>query len=300
MNNRILDLSETPVRLNIDNACLMVTPQDAQAVRIPLTDIAAVISSHPQNSYSHSVLSALAASGAIFVACDEKHLPVGMMFPLQAHFTAGERMARQAESPLPMKKRAWRDIVKAKILSQASLLEKLGKTDPGLRALAFKVRSGDSENLEAQAARRYWSRLFGGSFRRDQDADGVNARLNYGYAVLRAITARAVCAAGLHPGLGLHHHNRYDPLALASDLMEPFRPLVDEAVVSLAAKNGESCELSREDKTNILSALTGRFSDGREARTLFDWLEKACSSLVAICFQETADIFIPKIIGRQA
>ncbi len=300
MNNRILDLSEIPVRLNIDNACLMVTPQDAQTSRIPLSDIAVIISSHPQNSYSHLALSSLAATGSIFVACDEKHLPVGMMFPIHGHFTAGERMVRQAEAPLPIKKRAWQAIIKAKILSQSRLLEKLGRSEPGLKLLAARVRSGDPENIEAAASRRYWTALFGNSFRRNREAPDVNRYLNYGYAVLRAITARAICATGLHPGLGLHHHNRYDPLALASDLMEPFRSIVDEAVVSIGERYGESPDSNREWKMKILSFLTGHFSDGQEARTLFDWLERMTSSLAAVYAKEKTDINIPEIIERRS
>jgi CRISPR-associated protein Cas1 len=300
MNNRILDLSEIPVRLNVDNACLMVTPQDAQPSRIPLSDIAAVISSHPQNSYSHSALSALASVGSIFVACDEKHLPVGMMVPIHGHFTAGERMVRQSEAPLPIKKRAWQAIIKAKILSQARLLKKIGRPEPGLELLASRVRSGDPENIEAAASRRYWTALFGNSFRRDREAPDINRHLNYGYAVLRAITARAICAVGLHPGLGLHHHNRYDPLALASDLMEPFRSIVDEEAVLISDRYGIMSEFNRECKMGILSSLTSRFSNTQEARTLFDWMERMSSSLVAVYAKEKTDISIPELVERQS
>lgn len=196
-----------------------------EEVTMPLADVAALIVSHPQVTYTHAVLPGLAAAGAIFVACDEKHLPAAMLLPLVAHSTQTERIGKQAALSLPTRKRLWQQIVQEQIYARARLLEERTGKDWGLTPMAAQVRSGDPQNLEGQAARIYWQNLFSPEpFRRDPEAEGLNSCLNYGYAVLRAAVARALCGAGLHPSLGLHHHNRYDPFCLADDFMEPFRP----------------------------------------------------------------------------
>ncbi len=142
-------------------------------------------------------------------------------------------MDRQITASLPLKKRLWAQIVKSKLQQQASVLEACGESPALITALLSKVRVGDPDNIEAQAARRYWSRVLGESFRRDQDGGGLNTLLNYGYALLRSATARAILAAGLHPTLGLHHANQQNSMRLVDDLMEPFRPLVDWRVREL-------------------------------------------------------------------
>ena len=212
--------------------------RDTQTQTIPFADIAVLVTSHPQICFTQAVLAGLAAAGGMLIVSNEKHLPAAMLLPLSTHSTQTERFARQAAVSLPTRKRAWQQIVQAKLRAQARLLEETTGGDAGLRLMAGKVRSGDPDNLEAQAARIYWQALFGKGalgepFRRDPEGEGINVHLNYGYAVLRAIVARALCAAGLHPSLGVHHHNRYDTFCLADDLMEPFRPLVDRVVARL-------------------------------------------------------------------
>lgn len=320
MTERVLDLSERPVRLNVQNSLLLIRPlgsarqeptdskrpeeegktypcerlRDPARVAIPLADIAVLIASHPQISFTHAVLSGLASAGGAFVACDEKHMPIGMLLPLAAHSLQAERFAAQAAMSLPAKKRAWKRIVRAKISAQGRLLVERSGRDHGLSALCAGVRSGDPGNVEAQAARLYWPALFGLSrFRRDTDGDGLNACLNYGYAVLRAITARALCAAGLHPSLGIHHHNRYDAFCLADDLMEPFRPVVDREVARLVASGGADLEFDKEAKRSILQALLGRFSAQGESRSLFDWLGRSASSLAALIVGTSDELKLP-------
>ena len=316
MTNRVLDLSERPARLRAENSVLIIQfgvaaaergrhtdgggsgAADSNAIRersyrcehlgdpdrltIPFRDIAVLIASHPQISLTQAVLSALGAAGGIFVTCDERHMPAAMSLPLVVHSLQTERFAEQASMALPKKKRLWKEIVRAKIQAQARLLEQRTASDRGLSALSGRVRSGDAGNLEAYAARIYWKALFGeNGFRRDPESGGVNACLNYGYAVLRAIVARALCGAGLHPSLGLHHHNRYDPFCLADDLMEPFRPLVDGQVARIAEGPGKDFPLDREAKRIVLEALLGRFTADHESRTLFDWVSRSAASLAA-------------------
>lgn len=282
MTDRVLDLSERPASLSVRNSLLSIRFGQEEPITIPLSDLAVVIVSHPQVSYTHAVLSGLAMAGAMFVTCDEKHLPVSMLLPLVTHSLQTERFAAQASLPLPVRKRLWQQIARAKILSQARLLEQRTDTDGGLAGLASQVRSGDPANLEARAARIYWQKVFGEiEFRRDRELDGLNACLNYGYAVLRAIVARAICGAGMHPSLSLHHHNRYDAFCLADDLMEPFRPVVDRVVAGLRDERGADVPLDRDAKKRILETLLGRFEAEGESRTLFDWLGRMADSLAS-------------------
>jgi CRISPR-associated protein Cas1 len=300
--------------------------RDTQSQTIPFADIAVLVTSHPQVSFTQAVLANLAASGGMFIVSNEKHLPAAMMLPLATHSTQTERFARQAAVSLPTRKRAWQQIVQAKLRAQARLLEEATGKDWGLGPMAGKVRSGDPDNLEAQAARIYWQALFGQgapgeAFRRDPEGGGINLYLNYGYAVLRAIVARALCASGLHPSLGVHHHNRYDTFCLADDLMEPFRPLVDRVVAHLCraalaaapavipadagihppapqavipAKAG--IQLGQSSKKAILTGLLVRYTADGESRTLFDWVSRSASSLAAVIEECEEKLSFPDLI----
>lgn len=160
--------------------------------------------------------------------------------------------------------------------------------------MAAHVKPDDPGNVEARAARKYWGALFGDdAFRRDRKRTGTNALLNYGYMVLRAIVARAVCASGLHPGIGIHHHNRYNPFPLADDLMEPMRPAVDRAVHGLVKAHGPEAPLDTEAKRAIVGALLGRYPAAGERRTLFDLSNRCAVSLVRIYYGEGKDLELP-------
>lgn len=280
MTDRILDLSECPARLRVRFAQLVIERENLPETSLPLVDVAVVLAAHPQVSYTQAVLAGLAESGGAFVACNHQHLPVGMFLPLQAHHRQTQRFAAQAKAAVPLRKRLWRQIVCAKIAAQAKTLQSLFGQDFGLRALIPQVRSGDTSNVEARAARRYWPQLFADSrFRRAPDVEDQNIPLNYGYGVLRAIVARAICAAGLHPSVGIHHHNRSNPYCLADDLMEPFRPIVDRAVAELCAQQDVVGELDRAAKQHLISALTVRYELDAARRTLFDTVGRLAASL---------------------
>ena len=329
MIERILDISDQPAHLSVRNALLVirfatVTPASPPAeevggegttavessggddapyvhrgkchheVTVPLADLAALIVSHPQVSYTHAVLSGLATAGATFIACDEKHLPAAMLLPLVSHSMQTERFAAQAQLSFPARKRIWQEIVRAKLLSQARLLEERTERDWGLGPLASRVRSGDAGNLESQAARLYWRALFG-DFHRDPEGEGINSCLNYGYAVVRAIVARALCGAGLHPSFGVHHHNRYDAFCLADDLMEPFRPLVDRVVARVRDEHGPKVVLDKESKRVILEGVLARYMAEGESRTIFDWASRAASSLVAVVEGRAEKLNLPEL-----
>ncbi len=295
MHNRIIDISETPARLKIKLRQLLIEPQETESVSIPLTDLAVLIVSHPQVSYTQAVLSGLADEGGVFITCDKQRLPNGILLPLQANHLQAERFSNQAIVKQPVQKRIWQQVVRAKISSQAELLESLHGADSGLRALLPLVKSGDPQNVEARAARRYWRVLFGtNTFRRDRAAIDQNRLLNYGYAVLRAITARAICGAGLHPSLGIHHHNRYNPFCLADDLMEPFRVLVDQTVAQHVEEYGTEATFDRSVREELLESLTGRVEINGHYRTLFDTLARIASSLNGVFSGETKKIELPE------
>jgi CRISPR-associated protein Cas1 len=194
-------------------------------------------------TWTGNLVAALAERGAPIVFCGSNHSPIAVTLPLEGHHAQNARMRAQWDAGRPLAKQLWRRMVIAKIAMQGSLLAARGAPGAGaFDLLARRVRSGDPDNLEAQAARRYWPALMGADFRRDRDASGANALLNYGYAIIRATIARAVIAAGLHPTIGIHHANRGNAFALADDLVEPFRPLVDALVIGMIDQGLDTLE----------------------------------------------------------
>lgn len=295
MLERILDIAEAGAFIKVQREQLLIERQDAEAQRMPLEEVAALVVSHPAVTYTQAVLAGLMRHGGVFIACDGRRLPAGMMLPLVGHHLQQERIRIQLEAGKPVRKRAWQQIVRAKIRAQARLLHARTGEDCGLSAMAQRVRSGDPENLEAQAARRYWPALFSGvQFRRDPDGEGVNVWLNYGYAVLRGLVARAVVATGLHPSLGLQHHNRYDPYCLADDLMEPYRPLIDGAVVALGAPGGREVELTPAVKQALMAPLFTRQVVLGQERSLFEVLGLSAYSLQRMFQGEGKQIILPE------
>jgi CRISPR-associated protein Cas1 len=295
MTDRIIDISRQATRLRVDLNRLIVEQDGEEQAAVLLDDISALVISHPAVSCTHAVLSGLMAAGGAVVVCDQRHMPTGLMLPLQAHYAQAERFRRQARLPVATGRRLWQQVVRAKIRAQASVLERRAGGDAGLRALVRHVSTGDKGNVEARAAQCYWPALFGRGFRRDREGGDQNRHLNYGYAVLRAVVGRAVCAAGLHPSLGIHHHNRYDAFCLADDLMEPFRPLVDEAVARRVADRDPAEPLTSEAKADLLEALTARVELEGERRTLFDAAARCAQSLAAVVEGKAKSLLLPEL-----
>ncbi|PJA29391.1 MAG: type II CRISPR-associated endonuclease Cas1 [candidate division Zixibacteria bacterium CG_4_9_14_3_um_filter_46_8] len=283
MDKRIIDISGESAYLSVRNEQLIIKRGDLQD-SVPLEEIAALIVAHPAVQYTHAVLNGLCECGGSFIVCDEKKMPAGILMPLSGHSIQTERFAAQIGASAPLKKRLWEQVIKAKILAQAKLLKEIHGDGFGLPYMASKVRSGDPANIEGQASRRYWPALFGINFtRKPVSSDNVNVLLNYGYAIVRSMTARSLCASGLHPSIGIHHHNRYNAFCLADDLMEPFRPTVDKAVVNVLNFFGHDWPLNKESKGLLLTTiLEARFNVDGEMRTLFDALQKSTSSLAEV------------------
>jgi CRISPR-associated protein Cas1 len=230
---RVVDLSSDGLHIAVHRGFLTVSSGEGPRGQVALDDILAVIAHAHGLTWSNTVFTRLSERSVPVVLCAQNHAPVACVWPMEGNHIQGARLNAQAVSSRPLAKRLWKDIVVAKVLMQGAVLESVGGEAGAFRMLARKVRSGDPQNVEAQAARRYWQALMGPEFRRDSGSGGVNALLNYGYTVLRATVARAICAAGLHPTIGLHHSNRGNAFALADDLMEPYRPLVDRLVFNL-------------------------------------------------------------------
>ena len=238
---------------------MVVRVGDDEVGRVPLDDITALILSAHQITLSKNLIVELAERKAPIITCGKDYHPVALSLPYESHHDTAGILWTQIECSKPLAKRLWQSVVKEKINNQRLVLEYFNPSSPvlsDLDVLARRVKSGDPENMEAQAARRYWTALLGPDFRRDFQHGLENALLNYGYSVLRAGTARAACGAGLTPALGIHHHNRKNPFALVDDLMEPFRPLVDKSVRNIVdSENRPSGDLTPEIKRQLARAL---------------------------------------------
>lgn len=232
---RVVDIAESDRVLSLSRNRLLVSARGQELGLVPLGDIQSVLVHGHGAMVSLSLADALARAGIPLVLCGANHAPMAISLPVSGNFEFAARLTAQASLPKPRAKQLWRKLVQAKITAQARALQRSGgEGHEELRGFVKLVRSGDPDNVEARAARFYWRRLLGDDFRRDSDAGsdvgGLNAHLNYGYAVVRAAMARAVVGAGLSPGLGLHHRSRLNAFQLVDDLMEPFRPLVDHIV----------------------------------------------------------------------
>lgn len=288
MIRRIVEVADDRRHLFLHRGFMVV--QDTEGERqelgqVPLDDIAAVIANAHGLSYTNNLLVALAERGAPFVLCATNHNAVGMLLPIDGNFEQSRRIEAQIAASQPVHKRLWAAVVRSKLEQQAAALEAAGAPTTPLRALVRKVKSGDPENVEAQGARRYWGLLFGDGFRRDQNGDGLNALLNYGYTVLRSATARAVVAAGLHPGIGLHHSHDNNAMRLIDDLMEPFRPVIDIKVWQLW-RNGKQ-QVTPETKRALV-------------RTLYDDMQcDAGATPVMVCMQKLATSIAQVYLGQR-
>ena len=245
-----------PVYLSLRNAQLVIKLPDVEKatalpetlkkqaeVTKPIEDIGIVVLDNKQITITSGVLEALLENNCSVITCDSKSMPVGLMLPLYGNTTQNERFRKQLDTSLPLKKQLWQQTIQAKINNQASVLKDcMDEEVKCMRVWAANVRSGDPDNLEARAAAYYWKCLFADvdDFTREREGIPPNNLLNYGYAILRAVVARGLVISGLLPTLGIHHHNRYNAYCLADDIMEPYRPYVDELVFSLIQEYGKN------------------------------------------------------------
>ena len=222
---------------------------------IPIEDIGVVILDNRRITITSGVMEALLENNCAVITCNQKSMPVGLLLPLCGNTTQNERFRSQLEASLPLRKQLWQQTIKQKILNQEYVLRtNTDKETNCMRVWSNDVRSGDPDNLEARAAAYYWKNLFTNypNFVRDREGTPPNNLLNYGYAILRAIIARALVGSGLLPTLGIHHHNRYNAYCLADDIMEPYRPYVDQLVLDIIQCNLEISDITRDLKMQLL------------------------------------------------
>ncbi len=296
MIKRTVEISKQAVHVTVKNRQLRIIAKDEERTErgcVPCEDIGVLLVDHAGTTYSHAALTTLLECNAAVVICGRNHLPAGILLPIGEHTEVVWRIREQLTAGKPLRKQLWKQVVQAKIRAQAGALPEESAVRKRLLSLARTVRSGDPTNIESQAARAYWPKVFDDeAFRRDPDGSGINALLNYGYAVMRAAVARAIVAAGLLPALGLHHSGRSNAFCLADDLMEPLRPLVDVRVRGLI-RDGRT-ELDAETKPPLLELLTVPMCCADQTGPLMAALHRMVASLVR-CFEgESKRLAIPE------
>ena len=254
----------TPYCLSLKDNQMIIHTKEAPDMKksIPIEDLGYVILDHQQTNITLPLLNALSDNNVAVILCGENRMPNAMLMNLDANTTQGESFRAQIEASEPLKKGIWKQVIEAKIKNQAALLNKLGKDGDKLKPYYMNVKSGDTDNREGIAAKIYWNELFGGEFTRNREGKAPNNLLNYGYTILRAAVARALMGSGLFPQFGIFHRNRYNAFPLADDIMEGYRPFVDELVYELYNKGVDT--LSKEVKGELIHLL---FMDTRFAKT---------------------------------
>ena len=294
MIGRIVEIADDKRHLFLHRGFMVVQATDGERKelgQIPIDDIAAVIANAHGISYTNNLLIALAERGTPFVLCGANHNAAGMLITVDGNYNQAKRFDAQIAASKPTHKRLWAEIVKSKLQQQAAVLEAIGQNPTPLTALAARVKSGDPDNLEAQGARKYWTQLFGEGFRRDQNTGGLNAQLNYGYTVLRASTARATIAAGLHPTISLFHSTAGNAMRLVDDLMEPFRPMIDLKVWQLAQP--DKTEVTTSSKRALVHVLYDDVQSSDGATPIMVSIQRLATSLAQVYLSERDKLDLP-------
>lgn len=298
MLNRVLEIHEENRYLSLNRGFIVIQHGSEELGRVPLDDVGVLLLSAQSVSFSKNILNALAEKGCVSILCGKNYTPQSMVLPVYSHYLFAKILKNQINSSLPFKKRIWQQVVVKKILNQALTLKLCGKDSGFLERIATTVKSGDSDNREAYAARLYWKSLFGKEFTRDKDLEGVNSFLNYGYAIMRASMARAVCSSGLLPSLGIHHENHLNQFALADDLFEIYRPIVDYIVFNL--NPAEETELNHEYKTKLADALWIKVHTSQGDSPAFQSMQYLTASYVRALEDGKAVIDLPEWEGEES
>jgi CRISPR-associated protein Cas1 len=275
-----------PYHISTENVQLKATCKESGEIKtVPIEDIGFIVFEHPHITFTQSVMQHLAENNTAVVFCDAKFHPSSMLLHLDTNQVQTERFKAQINASEPLKKQLWQQTIKHKIINQAAVLALSDKE--GAEALTYlskQVLSGDTSNQEAQAARRYWSKLFEESFTRERYGIEPNPALNYGYAILRAATARALSGSGLLPTLGIHHRNKYNSYCLADDIMEPYRPFVDLLVLEMQQQGLNCGVLGKPEKAHLLQLLTRDVKMNGKKSPLMVALSNTSASL-SRCFE---------------
>lgn len=272
-------------------------PDTGEVKKAPIEDIGILIIDHQQITITQAVLAKLLANNTAVVSCDDTHHPTGLFLNLDGHTLQSQKQQAQLEASVPLKKQLWQRTITAKIENQAALLVQEREDAQYLLRLAKDVKSGDSDNSEAQAAAYYWKRIFPAflEFRRERYGPPPNQLLNYGYSILRALVARSLVASGLLPTFGIHHRNQYNSYCLADDMMEPYRPFVDKVVCDIVRMNGKFLEMTPKIKQALLAIPAMDVQIGGQKSPLMNAVQRTTASL-AKCFEgSTRKLLFPEM-----
>jgi CRISPR-associated protein Cas1 len=277
---RIVDVCENGRFIAKNRGFITIKQGDEFYGEVPLDDIGVLVISAFGATCTKEALVSLAERGAVTVLCNSKGMPSALVLPVNANYESALRIRVQSQASLPLKKRLWQTIVTTKLNHQSEVLRYFDKQEKAnqIGVYAKQVQSGDPQNREASGARVYWKALFGDDFSRNPDGDWPNSLLNYGYALLRACTARAICAAGLNPIFGIHHESSTNPFPLADDIMEPYRPLVDYYARQILAD--DITGMNAATKQKISSFLWADLYFEGETTPLYTAMERLAFSLV--------------------
>ncbi|MCP4184345.1 MAG: type II CRISPR-associated endonuclease Cas1 [Hyphomicrobiales bacterium] len=296
MQNRVVEISSDGAFVSVSRGFLVVSIEGQETGQVAIDDMCALIIRGHGSSLSINICSRLAKANIPVVICQSNQSPASVIWPVSGHFSQGLQMQAQAVANKPLLNRLWAQLIKAKIDAQAFVLANHDINSNDIQEMTARVKSGDRDNLEAQAARRYWPRLLGKEFRRDRQTDNINGALNYGYTILRAGVARSILAAGLHPSLAIHHQSRGDALRLADDLMEPFRPWVDNIVKQLSDEIGAKTEfvMEKDHKARLVAVLSMDLQTKRGASAIQTCMDRMAQSLVQVFLGEEKNLELPQ------
>lgn len=286
-----------PTYLSCRNEQLVIDKSNdsAASITIPIEDIGIVLLDHSQITVTHQTIRKLNDYQVAIVSCDEKHMPKGLMLPLYGHTLQSKRYRDHISISAPLKKNLWQQTIKSKIRNQSQVLQKYNLPNNRLEVLYNRVSSGDKENVEGQAAAYYWRTLFGDNFRRDREGSAPNHLLNYGYAFIRSLVARALIGSGLILSLGIHHKNQYNPYCLADDIMEPFRPFIDAIVKDIHQIHMTSDYMDNEIKAALMKSATVDALFGKNRRPLMVGVSYTTSSVYDCIIGKRKKIIYPEL-----
>jgi CRISPR-associated protein Cas1 len=286
-----------PYHISTKNQQLVLYDKDKDEKQtVPIEDIGFIVFEHPQITFTMSVLQLLSENNTAVIFCDNNYMPSSMLFNFETNNVQAKIFREQIETGVALKNNLWQQTIRHKIKNQAMLLKKLGKKYQDILNLKKQVKSGDNGNIEGYASRIYWTQLMGGKFRRDRFGHVPNNLLNYGYIILRSGVARALSGSGLLPTLGIFHRNKYNAFALADDIMEPYRPFVDELVYHIMEEYEDCSELNTELKTRLLQILTVDVVFEKIKRPLMVGLSQTTASLVKCYLKEKRKIEFPVLL----
>ena len=285
-----------PASLSLKNNQMVISSSGEEVSTVPVEDIGFVIIENMQVVITMKLMEQLMINNSSVVFCNGSHYPASMLLNLEGNCMQTKIFKSQIEAKEPLKKNLWKQIIEAKVRNQAGLLKKNGKEHNDLVNLIRKIKSGDTSNIEGTAARIYWKRLFGKFFKRERFGMPPNDSLNYGYAILRAAVARSLTGSGLLPTLGIKHHNCYNAFCLADDIMEPYRPYVDDCVYEIMESSGNYVELDKEIKSRILEILASDVKFKSVCRPLMVGLSMTTAS-VASCLSGVKKKLVYPVIG---